>query len=171
MYNLQSGNLFVDLRIPRTKPKSFARKRHLSELTDDELRNFARQHIFAGFTLLSNAKTKCGIINSGMEELPIRPVCTRHHCVDWNFVGHPRSRPNKWYVELSKSKDRFKEWAYATDSFAQHYYVEVWKRWHGDDFGDGLRLSLRKSSGCDRDGILVVVGVRHCVLCIRVCGK
>ena len=35
-------------------------------------------------------------------------MVTRHHIIDWNFVGVPRTRPNKWRVEMSASGDVWK---------------------------------------------------------------
>ena len=84
VYNVQTHNLFVDLRIPRSREVLLDCEKlsSLEDLNAKELRIYARQHIFAGFTVFQKAGKK--------------PVCTRHHCIDWNFVGFPRSRPNKW---------------------------------------------------------------------------
>eukprot|EP00573_Skeletonema_grethae_P010646 CAMPEP_0201704732 /NCGR_PEP_ID=MMETSP0578-20130828/43750_1 /ASSEMBLY_ACC=CAM_ASM_000663 /TAXON_ID=267565 /ORGANISM="Skeletonema grethea, Strain CCMP 1804" /LENGTH=235 /DNA_ID=CAMNT_0048192825 /DNA_START=72 /DNA_END=775 /DNA_ORIENTATION=- len=100
------------------------------------------------------------------------PLCTRHHCIDWNYVsGKPRPRPNKWYIEgrnTNNGKTPFhtwKEWSYATDENGQCYYWEKWDRIAGDEDGRGLRLAMRRkkevsssSEEGDNDAILVAVG-------------
>lgn len=40
-------------------------------------------------------------------------MATRHHCIDWNYVGEPRPRPNKWRVEMGPGGDVWKEWGFA----------------------------------------------------------
>lgn len=40
-------------------------------------------------------------------------VATRHHAIDWNYVGKPRPRPNKWRVEMGPGGDIWKEWGFA----------------------------------------------------------
>mmetsp|Transcript_31493 Transcript_31493/g.42648 ORF Transcript_31493/g.42648 Transcript_31493/m.42648 type:complete len:107 (-) Transcript_31493:5-325(-) len=56
-------------------------------------------------------------------------VIVRHHAIDWNFhPDYPRSRPNKWRVEMSPDGMSFKEWAFATDTFGQAVYMERWSR-------------------------------------------
>jgi hypothetical protein len=179
-YNVQTGTLFVDLRIPTTKPlgrweetlKHAAvcddRRRALTSLSDHELRLYARQHVFGGFTVLTTEGKRSG-----------RPLATRHHCVDWNHIpGKPRPRPNKWYIECEDASaqpaNRWKEWSYSTDDNGQCYYYEIWERIKGDEMGEGVRLAMRKCNGtdatsssssavaaatCHDDGILVVVGV------------
>jgi hypothetical protein len=82
-----------------------------------------------------------------MYRVPIKysQVCTRHHCIDWNYVGTPRPRPNKWWVEMHPDKDIWKEWAYATDDHGQHYYMERWERL---DAGTPTeQLALRRQQG------------------------
>lgn len=155
-FNLQSRNLFIDLRIPRTRNSVLPRGRQsLHDYTKDELRCYARQHIFAGFTLM----------DSGSKDFDL--LCTRHHCIDWNYVGMPRSRPNKWYSELktppeNKEVESWKEWAFATDHSGQHYYCEQWERL---PLGDGkpivaLRKKCRDDDGNQqlRDGMIICVG-------------
>ncbi|KAL7506066.1 hypothetical protein ACHAXN_003413 [Cyclotella atomus] len=168
VFNIQTSTLFVDLRVPRSKPvnrwenmgEHFVRNRSSSQmlesLSDHDLRLYARQHIFGGFSSLSKQND--------------RPLCTRHHCIDWNYIsGKPRPRPNKWYIEGNhtqndKSFDSWIEWSYATDYYAQSYYHERWERLPGDEHGAGLRLAMRKRiirtdySSPHSDGIIVAVG-------------
>mmetsp|Transcript_8378 Transcript_8378/g.10600 ORF Transcript_8378/g.10600 Transcript_8378/m.10600 type:complete len:442 (-) Transcript_8378:146-1471(-) len=167
VFNVQTNTLFIDMRIPRVAKnilkhvvtKGIQQKSHvdgndsmeiLKSMTDDQLRLYARRHAFAGYTVLDYDNQH-------------RAVCTRHHCVDWNFVGVPRPRPNKWFVEMHPDhSNAWKECAFAKDNFGQHYYKERWERLEKDAGGDGLVLALRKerndSVGDDRDGILLVVG-------------
>ena len=171
-YNVQTGTLFVDLRIPLSKPIGRweklervvinDRRQALESLSDQELRLYARQHVFGGFTFLATESKHPG-----------RPVATRHHCVDWNYIpGKPRPRPNKWYIECENTAaptNRWKEWSYSTDENGQCYYYEIWERIQGDGGGQGFRLAMRKPNGtdaglsttadCHDDGIFVVVGV------------
>ena len=87
VYNIQTHNLFIDMRIPIQRICTFppGKFSSLTDLGPLELRLYARQHIFSGFSVF--------------EEEEGRPVCTRHHCIDWNFVGVGRTRPNKWWIE------------------------------------------------------------------------
>ena len=171
-YNVQTGTLFVDLRIPLSKPIGRweklervvinDRRQALESLSDQELRLSARQHVFGGFTFLATESKQPG-----------RPVATRHHCVDWNYIpGKPRPRPNKWYIECENTAaptNRWKEWSYSTDENGQCYYYEIWERIQGDGGGQGFRVAMRKPNGtdaglsttadCHDDGIFVVVGV------------
>jgi hypothetical protein len=171
-FNVQTGTLFVDLRIPISKPigrweklkhaVSNDRRQALKSLSDQELRLYARQHVFGGFSFLTTENKKPG-----------RPLATRHHCVDWNYIpGKPRPRPNKWYIECentSAQTNRWKEWSYSTDENGQCYYYETWERIKGDGEGMGPCLAMRKRNGtdavlsssvtCHDDGIFVVVGV------------
>lgn len=129
----------------------------LESLSDLDLRLYARQHIFGGFSSLSKKND--------------RPLCTRHHCIDWNYVPEkPRPRPNKWYIEgdhtpNGKPFDSWIEWSYATDYNSQSYYHERWERLPGDEHGTGLRLAMRKrivryndNGSSHLDGIIVAVG-------------
>ena len=152
--NLQTMTLFIDFRIPTKRP-NFSGASSLSHLTDIQLRHFARQHVFGGYTLPT------------ISEKNGRPLCTRHHCIDWNFVGAPRSRPNKWYVEIDKtSRNVWKEWSFATDENAQHYYWERWQRYDEDGHFGGQNsnnspvIALRRSpnNAHKRDGLLIIVG-------------
>lgn len=148
VYNVQTNSLFVDLRIPSTRHQVLpSNATSLQDYTNVELRLYARQHVFGGLSVVS------------MENK--RPVCVRHHCLDWNFVGTPRPRPNKWWIEpMNKEVDKWKEWAYATDGYGQHYYCEQWERLEGGDSSNSVTLALRKErvDKHDDDGILVVVG-------------
>jgi hypothetical protein len=144
VYNVQTHNLFVDLRIPRSREKLLFRGNisSLEDLEPHELRIYARQHVFAGFSVFSVESQ--------------RPLCTRHHCIDWNFVGTPRPRPNKWWIKMNEEDTKWKEYSYATDDEGQHYYFERWERL--DFIAKVPRLALRKSSSHKRDGVFVLVG-------------
>jgi hypothetical protein len=186
-YNIQTGTLFVDLRIPVTKPTKLwekklklifgndnnsginnnIQKQVLDSLTNDELRLYVRQHVFGGYTVLTTESS------SSPHHPPNRVLATRHHCIDWNYIiGKPRVRPNKWYIECEESyttttattgqqrpMNRWKELSYATDKNGQCYYYEIWKRIQNDEKGnDGLCLAMRQCNSA-ADGIFVVVGV------------
>jgi hypothetical protein len=142
VFNVQTNSLFIDLRIPTSRKHVLpAECTSLACLTEQQLRFYARQHVFGGFSKVTTERD--------------REVCTRHHCLDWNYVpGNPRPRPNKWWIEMHPKKDMWKEWAYATDDFGQHYYMERWERL--EEGRADQRLALRKQEGSD--GILVVVG-------------
>lgn len=225
-YNMQTNSLFIDLRIPTTRSivldttTTTTNKCCVTQLLDlsgDQLRMYARQHIFAGYTqhcstssssisplsLPSNFTKRCdntNTIHSQPQEqrkkdynkestLPnivdstiIDGCCTRHHCMDWNFVGIGRSRPNKWWIELPSTSschpetkdqnnlnhsniDKWKEWAFATDLHGQYYYCEHWERLAGNNIFDRSSIitnevspviALRKAHG--RDGILIIIG-------------
>lgn len=175
VYNTQTPTLFIDLRIPRLRPPFVARGHtSLKTLTDHELKCFARQHCFSGYSLLG------GTVDE--------PDVTRHHIIDWNFVGKPRSRPNRWRVEmkhpssqrihsattslserwLRASGNVWKEWSFAKDGFGQHYYMERWERRGCDGCGSeknaannengGRLLALRTARGTPRDKVILVVG-------------
>lgn len=153
VYNIQTSTMFIDLRIPRSKPVcSWASRQSLESFSDNELRMYARQHVFGGFSALSS--------NNG------RSLCTRHHCIDWNYIpGKPRPRPNKWFIEGDQGSDGIPfdawiEWSYATDYNGQSYYQERWKRLPGDEQGNGFRLAMRKkiTNDSQTDGIIVAVG-------------
>lgn len=152
VYNIQTSTLFIDLRIPRSRPVTLESRQSLERLSNHELRMFARQHVFGGFSALSSNNN--------------RPLCTRHHCIDWNYIpSKPRPRPNKWYIECNSATssqpcDAWIEWSFAADTNGQSYYHERWERLPGDELGEGLRLAMRKkrNSSDKRDGIIVVVG-------------
>ena len=143
VFNIQTFNLFVDIRIPRSREKlcladGFS---SIQDLSPHQLRLYARQHIFAGFSVFAEEDGK--------------PLCSRHHCIDWNFVGTPRLRPNKWWIKMNADGNKWKEYSYATDEDGQYYYQEVWERL---DSAQLPRLALRKSSPEKRDGVFVLVG-------------
>jgi hypothetical protein len=115
----------------------------LDALTPKQLRLYSRQHVFAGFSVRSTESEK--------------PLCTRHHCIDWNFVGKTRPRPNKWWIQMNQDLSQWKESSYATDEQGQYYYFERWQRYPGSP-ADGSRVALRKSASESRDGIFVLVG-------------
>ena len=109
VYNVQTNTLFIDMRIPHLGKKVLGDKiASFGDMSDEQIKLFARRHAFSGYTVSNNENG--------------RPVCTRHHCIDWNFVGVPRPRPNKWYVEMNADSSMWKEWAYARDKYDQHYY-------------------------------------------------
>jgi len=147
VYNIQTKTLFVDLRIPRNRlcdklPLSF------EMMNNEQLRIYARTHVFGGYSKIAT------------QSHDRRPICTRHHCLDWNYIpGKPRPRPNSWFIEKF-NKDIWIESSFATDEYKQSYYTERWERRKGDDDGNGFRLALRKKKvhGDDSDGIIVVVG-------------
>ena len=147
-FNLQTRNLFIDLRIPRTRKDTIAgSKSSLLDLNKEELRCYARQHVFSGYTKVDTHGSDL--------------LCTRHHCIDWNFVGIGRTRPNKWYAELqqegsTQEVQTWKEWAFAKDERGQHYYCEHWQRL--PQGGSTPFLALRKPKGSKQDGIIVIVG-------------
>uniref|UniRef100_A0A7S0F6Z1 Uncharacterized protein n=1 Tax=Craspedostauros australis TaxID=1486917 RepID=A0A7S0F6Z1_9STRA len=145
VYNVQTSNLFIDLRIPRARKallKMDPEVASLRDLSTQQLRILSRQHVFAGYTKMQTEKG--------------RLVCTRHHCIDWNYVGVARNRPNKWWVEMRSDGHVWKEMSYATDDHRQHYYMERWQR---RQEGSAVpRLALRKRRGNGRDGVVVICG-------------
>lgn len=144
VYNVQTNSLFVDLRIPVTRKRLLpSTATSLADYTAEQLRIYARQHVFAGFSVVSTEQE--------------RLVCVRHHCLDWNFVGIPRPRPNKWWIEKMNSyAEKWKEWAYATDNHGQNYYCEQWERLQGGE--SEPVLALRREHDSNQDGIILVVG-------------
>lgn len=171
VYNIQTGSLFIDLRIPTSKPVSRwenlpvgggdddddSSRQAFESMSDEDLRLYARQHVFAGYSVISHERNNNNNSNSNNRMSNNLPLCTRHHCIDWNYVsGKPRPRPNKWYIEGRKNNNTnnngnntppfhtWKEWSYATDENGQCYYWEKWERIAGDEFGRGLRLAMRK---------------------------
>lgn len=145
VYNLQSRNLFIDLRVPRTRELVLPETaKSLDDLTPHQLRLYARQHVFAGFSVASMEKGK--------------PLCTRHHCIDWNFVGQGRPRPNKWWIQMNQDHSQWKESSYATDELGQYYYFERWQRHVDSSSHQEARMALRKAASEERDGIFVLVG-------------
>jgi hypothetical protein len=144
-FNVQTHSFFVDLRVPTTRDALFHKNnstnniRSLDDMTADQLRYYARQHVFAGSSQLNSEQT----------------CCTRHHCVDWNFVGTPRTRPNKWWIEMHSCANMWKEWAFAKDDMGQYYYCEQWERLRG---GEPNPVLAFQCVGSQRGGVLVIVG-------------
>ena len=178
-FNLQTNNLFIDLRIPRSREGVLGKHNVACSLQDlttkEQLRLYARQHVFAGYTQVCKVST----IPQHRDDL----LCTRHHCIDWNFVGTGRSRPNKWWAELCPPEQSsttaaeesnnqlapvvktWKEWAFPTDERGQHYYCEQWERLPGGDQTRILALRTAKVNQRQkqqpqpqRDGIILVIG-------------
>ena len=165
VFNIQTNSLFIDLRIPKSRrsviPTDGTDKTtvtSLGQLSDEELRLYARQHIFGGYSVISKPSLSKPQVtmNNQKAQVDDRPCCVRHHCIDWNFVGVGRPRPNKWWIDMHRSEKMWKEVTFATDHHGQHYYMERWERVDGDSNGS-VRLALRKRSMAD--GIVVVVGV------------
>jgi hypothetical protein len=151
VYNVQTNTLFIDIRMPRIGRKLLEGIKGFDDMNNEEIGLFARRHAFGGYTRL---EYELDGNNTN------RPVCTRHHCIDWNFAGVPRPRPNKWFVEMKSDQSVWKELSYAKDDYGQHYYWEQWERISRDGNGNGLVLAMRKkkTESDDRDGILVAVG-------------
>lgn len=154
VYNIQTKTLFVDLRIPKSRPSYLSEIDSLESCNGDQLRNYARQHIFAGFTRVKDPG----------EDNKMAALCSRHHCIDWNYVGVGRNRPNQWYVEMNAEQTVWKEWAFAKDFNGQYYYCEHWQRLDQGGSVDGPVVAFRKKT--ELDGILVVVG-DHFNYCIN----
>lgn len=164
VFNVQTNTLFIDMRIPtlgRAKIEQLVQEDKdvmnndnniLVQFSNDQLKLYARRHAFAGYTILDKHQN--------------RTVCTRHHCIDWNFVGKGRNRPNKWFVQMHPNhSNTWKEFAFAKDEFDQHYYFEQWERLDDDANGEGLVIALRKrketfvnKNEIIQDGIILIVG-------------
>jgi hypothetical protein len=159
--NVQTRTLFVDLRIPKSRRHVFGdRYRQILSLADlkdgDELRWHARQHVFAGHSVLVTSDARPGMAG----------CCVRHHCLDWNYVGVKRPVPNKWWIERNAERypHLWKEWSYATNDVGHPYYGEVWERLsssssfgHGDDV---VRLSSTPNNGSDSSTQQAVIALR-----------
>ncbi|CAM9314351.1 unnamed protein product [Scytosiphon promiscuus] len=176
-FNLQTSSMFVDIRVPKAAAALLGRHRGFHTMTDFELRLFARRHAFAGYTKVEplalhsipspargDAADKgrtSGEGGKGREAAQRQvegggSVATRHHCIDWNYVGQPRPRPNKWRVEMGPGGDVWREWGFAKDAFDQHVYMERWERLPG---GRGPFFALRRRpSQSAPDALLVVCG-------------
>eukprot|EP00522_Entomoneis_paludosa_P007033 CAMPEP_0172445870 /NCGR_PEP_ID=MMETSP1065-20121228/5648_1 /TAXON_ID=265537 /ORGANISM="Amphiprora paludosa, Strain CCMP125" /LENGTH=575 /DNA_ID=CAMNT_0013196883 /DNA_START=384 /DNA_END=2111 /DNA_ORIENTATION=- len=179
VFNVQTNTLFVDLRLPvtrLTKARAAAVSSPLEKLTTGhELRVFARQHCFAGFSYTQSADAAVGVsktTSSGFDQ-----VCARHHWIDWNYVGAPRNRPNKWWIELqpnSNSKtecetqempQQWKEWAFATDECGQQYYCERWERLSSLN-ASSSPLHQRAVLALHSPGGIIVVAHNHFNFCL-----
>lgn len=148
VFNVQTPSLFIDLRIPFLPGIDLASKGSLDKLSDDELKMLARRHCFSGYSLL----------NAGPYSVSNAPVCTRHHCIDWNFTGKLRPRPNKWRIEMHPEGKVWKEFGWAKDEYGQHVYMERWERLPG---GSGPFLALRRAKKYGRDAVLLVAGEHY----------
>lgn len=129
------------------------------------MRLLARQHAFGGFGRFEAARAD----GSGSVA-----VCTRHHAVDWNYVGTRRTRPNKWRVVPSapggprgggvgEGVDEWLELAFADGQDGAPYYHEKWVRRAGGATEPALVLRAcggdgGAAGGGARDAMLVVVG-------------
>lgn len=139
--NVQTPTLFIDMRIPRSRPEVLKRARSLDDLNLEQLRLLSRQHCFAGYSLVDGADAD-------------GPVCIRHHSIDWN--PSPRRGPNKWRIDLKPDRSTFKEFCYATDKHGQAVYMERWQRMEDSD---GPFLAMRKlEDEPGPDTILVIAG-------------
>jgi len=132
--------------------------------TTRQLQLYARRHAFAGYTL-QELHPPNNNNNNTLSNHP-RMICTRFHCIDWNFIGIPRSRPNKWYVQIHTTDHHHKIWrelSFATNEDGQHYYMEQWERYDGDGDGQDVVIALRRKWIQDhpvmsRDAILLILG-------------
>jgi hypothetical protein len=95
---MQSPGIFIDLRIPQhrayyfnqnhqnkhvvvdTQPKSF------HECTIDQLRILSRQHVFGGFSFITYNKSSSSTAAGDGDDGGMF-VATRHHLIDWNYIG------------------------------------------------------------------------------------
>ena len=138
------------------------------------MRILARQHAFGGAALFEPP-------HHDDAHAPRRPsgggggdgcvgTCTRHHAIDWNFVGRPRPRPNKWRVRPTPAApaaaeewsvggggggggaahgagavDDWQELSFASTDDGAPYYHERWVRHPGG--GGAATLALRARGG------------------------
>mmetsp|Transcript_15808 Transcript_15808/g.39285 ORF Transcript_15808/g.39285 Transcript_15808/m.39285 type:complete len:473 (+) Transcript_15808:98-1516(+) len=166
-YNIQTTNLFIDLRIPRTRAVVFRdaienrKVSNLSDLTPDELRLFARQHVFGGITDANwfeldgegNWILQERRIGYAKDDTVRKTHATRHHAIDWNFIGVGRPRPNKWWIKCDQkfithyTDHELQTWEelgfVGANMWSAPYYFERWER--HDQGGPLPRLALRKS--------------------------
>jgi len=106
--NVQTSSVFVDIR----KPADFDQILFNEKDEKIYLRLLARQHAFAGFTAWTADH-----------------VATRHHLVDWNWLGKSgRKVPNKWRAEANEIQNEWKELSYARLLNGSPYYFEHWRR-------------------------------------------
>lgn len=138
-WNLQTPSFFIDLRIPHYARRELKHISSLPECTPLQLRLLARQHVFSGCTRVVPEN-----------------ACQRHHCIDWNFVGKPRNRPNQWRVEFF-NENQWKEWAWATDHQGQYYYAEHWERIENNKDQDYTVLLCLQKDKTIR-GVIVICG-------------
>jgi len=169
-YNLQTPSLFVDMRIPNERARVFSGRQWsdepLRDLDELELRLLARQHAFGGYSRFAELQLPPATASAAHGDAESAPVlvCTRHHVADWNFVNTPRSRPNKWRVELvgnavcPRSYHTWKEWAYAADADGRPYYLEQWVR--RDPACSDRRA---QTDGADADRVFALFSGAACV--------
>lgn len=169
-YNLQTPSIFIDMRFPRCRPTILLRSRKaLSNCSDEELRYLSRQHCFSGYSFPEDPSA-CS-----------PQVFTRHHVIDWNYHPyHPRSRPNRWFIQVEEvpkeskgSNDAmsssFKEYSTIRDADQVPLYYERWARILPIAKQSSKYLAIRRIRECpiaaaaagrkpERDAIFVVVG-------------
>ena len=188
--NLITPGLFIDIRIPTTRDKALRKAgrtswddvsglldgkeaRPLAALSNLEVRLLARQHAFGGY-----ARFEPPSASSSSSSSAIVGACARHHAIDWNFMGEPRPRPNKWHVEPLPPKggqadlmiaaamrqggyseplvDEWLELSYANDESGKPYYHEKWSRL-GSGSGEMSYTALRAQQSSERDAFVIIV--------------
>ena len=113
-----------------------------------QVRLLSRQHAFGGFARFGPPLPPPPPPPPPSRPSPPSPpsppseacVCTRHHAIDWNFVGSRRTRPNKWRIRPVRSVettdeasgeasvDVWDELSFAHDEHGAPYYYETWSR-------------------------------------------
>jgi hypothetical protein len=149
VFNLQAPGLFIDLRIPTARCSFFPlHTTGLVDCTDNQLRLFARQHVFGGFSYVSQGKGG-------------RFVAARHHFIDWNYAGTPRNRPNKWYIDPAPQPhlkgNTWIERSFAEGDDGHPYYFERWQRLPNDGV-KGRMVTLLSRPESPVKCIIVVIG-------------
>ena len=173
VFNAQANGLFIDLRIPTLRSKLVniaGTATSLRDLSDIELRCLARQHVFGGFSRIA------GVEKRRIGPMPAQNfhICTRHHFIDWNFIGHPRNRPNKWIIQhptgrfasptADGGQSYWLEHSYTNaKETGQPYYYERWQRLPGDGCGNRLVLSFISAPGAIKT-IFIILGNRFSFL-------
>jgi len=138
--NLVTPSIFVDIRIPTIRDRMLHRAAQGSNSSQDgerdpqtealQMRLLARQHAFGGYGRFS-----CDTARYEGSTSDTQVHCTRHHAIDWNYLGKGRPRPNRWGVValLGKCGDvhNINEWredSFATGDDGRPYYYEIWRR-------------------------------------------
>ena len=180
VFNMQAPGLFIDLRIPVRRARLVDPSRikaGMADLSDTEIRYLARQHVFGGFSRIVQGVAGKPAPNAEQPQC----VCVRHHFIDWNYIGHPRTRPNKWSIEhppqrggASRNPGDIVEpgRVWMEHSYAPHprtgqpYYSERWARRTHDSQGSGRIVSLlsRNSANDGPKAIIIVIGQRFSYL-------
>eukprot|EP01052_Picozoa_sp_SAG31_P033434 SAG31_NODE_3779_length_3889_cov_3.666227_1_plen_303_part_00 len=140
--DIQTHTVFVDIRIPtrfKTAAKSFA------ELSLSELCELAKQHCFAGYSVIDSDV-------SGYEGLP---VCNRLHSIDFAPAMRHRSN-NQWRIQPEFERGGWVELGAIKDEFGQASYVEHWSTLPRSR--DGPFVALRRVSPGMEDAMLVIAG-------------